>query len=154
MKQIFNLNNAPDVRRAQEFMANAVMLGKTVELEFHKKTRTASQNRAIHVLFTNLASELNDQGLYMTKVLKRDAEIQWTPEAVKEYLWRPIQEAMLGKKSTRDLTTKEIDQVFEVVNKHLGESLGIETSFPSVEAIINEERIKETRRVSLKLAIE
>jgi hypothetical protein len=38
---------------------------------------------------------------------------------VKEYLWRPLQKAILGKQSTTELTTKEIDKVFDTNKKFL-----------------------------------
>jgi hypothetical protein len=82
-------------------------------------------------MFNLLAEQLNDNGLSMQKVLKPSVEILWTPESVKEYLWRPVQKAMLNKQSTTELESKEIDQVFQILNKHLGEKFGIVLEFPS-----------------------
>jgi hypothetical protein len=98
--------------------------------------RTQQQNRAIHKLFTELSEQLNDAGLDQRKVLKPSVDIPWTPEAVKEQLWRPIQRAMLLKSSTTELTTTDIDKVFDVLVRHLGEKFGIEIEFPSIEALI------------------
>lgn len=102
--------------------------------------RTNAQNRALHLMFQQLADELNNKGLYIQKVLKADAEVQWTQLGVKEYLWKPIQEAIIGAKSTTQLNTKDIDKVFETINKHVGEKFGIAIEFPSVESLINKER--------------
>lgn len=101
-------------------------------------TRTTRQNRAIHLMFTQLAQSLNDHGLDMRKTLKPEVDIPWDGRTVKEYIWRPIQKAVLGKKSTTELTTKEIDGVFEIINKHLGEKFGIEIQFPSIETMMEE----------------
>lgn len=101
--------------------------------------RTRQQNKALHVLFRELAKELNEAGLDMRRVLKPGIDIPWAAESVKEYLWRPIQKAQLGKQSTTELTTKEIDQVFDTINKHLGEKFGLHVAFPSVEEIIRRE---------------
>jgi len=98
--------------------------------------RTNQQNRALHVLFNLLAEELNEHGLDMKKTLKPEVDIPWNPVTVKEYLWRPIQQAQLHKTSTKDLTTKEIDEVFDTINKHLGERLGIHVPFPSIEELM------------------
>lgn len=93
--------------------------------------RTLQQNKALHQYFTLLAQELNLAGYDMKRTLKPSADIPWTPENVKEYLWRPIQEAYVNKESTRELTTKEIDKVYDVLNKHLGETTGVTVVFPS-----------------------
>lgn len=98
--------------------------------------RTNQQNKALHKLFQLLASNLNEAGLDQRKVLKETIDIPWTEVAIKEQIWRPIQKAQLGKHSTTELTTKEIDQVFDTINKHLGEKFGIHVPFPSIEEIL------------------
>jgi hypothetical protein len=100
--------------------------------------RTNRQNNALHVLFKLLADELNEAGLDMRKTLKPGVEIPWTGDSVKEYLWRPIQQAQLNKKSTTELTTKEIDAVFDTINRHIGEKFGLFVPFPSIDEVINE----------------
>ena len=104
--------------------------------EKKEKQRTILQNNALHLYFENLAETLNSAGLDMKKVLKPEIDIPWSKETVKEYLWKPIQNAQLGKKSTTELTTKEIDKVFDTINRHLGEKLGVHTDFPSIEDIL------------------
>jgi hypothetical protein len=107
------------------------------------KPRTNKQNKALHLMFTHLAQELNDAGLDMRKTLKPGVDIPWNGKTIKDYLWRPIQKAQLGKESTTELTTKEIDQVFEVICRHLGEKFGITIEFPSIESLINQSRMEE-----------
>lgn len=102
-------------------------------MEEKEQSRTPLQNKALHLYFTLLATELNDAGLDMKKVLKPSVDISWTKENIKEYLWRPIQEALKLKKSTTELTTAEVSQIWEVLNRHLGEKFGIHQVFPSVE---------------------
>lgn len=98
--------------------------------------RTTQQNKALHVLFKLLADNLNNAGLDMRKTLKPGVEIPWSPGAVKEHLWRPVQELQLNKHSTTELTTVEIDEVFDTINRHLGEKFGLHTPFPSIEELI------------------
>lgn len=97
------------------------------------KKRTLSQNAAMHKLFALLSDDLNEKGLDMKVVLKPSYQIWWTPQSVKEHLWKPLQEVMYQKKSTTELETKEVDRVFEQLAKILGEHHGIEMSFPSIE---------------------
>lgn len=100
--------------------------------------RSNAQNRALHLLFTMLAEELNTSGLDMKRVFERKPEvaIPWDTEAVKKYLWKPIQKAQLSKESTTQLSTVEIDKVFDTLNRFLGEAFGISMDFPSVETIL------------------
>ena len=108
--------------------------------------RTVQQNKALHVLFKLLADNLNNHGLDMRKTLKPGVEIPWSPVAVKEFLWRPVQEAQLGKHSTTELTTIEIDEVFDTINKHLGEKFGLYTPFPSIEELILEYEARRKKK--------
>lgn len=95
--------------------------------------RTDSQNRALHKFFQLLSDKLNEQGLEMQMVLKPGTSIWWTPENVKNYLWRPVQEAMLGKLSTKELDKQmDIDRVHEQLMHILGEKHHVEfIDFPS-----------------------
>ena len=106
------------------------------------KPRTLSQNSALHLMFTQLADTLTENGLDMKKTLKPSIEIKWTPELVKEYLFRPLMRIQTGKESTTELTTKEIDLVFETLNKHLGEKFGLTIIFPSTDSLINQSLLK------------
>ena len=91
--------------------------------------RTITQNRALHKYFTILADELNKGGLTVTKVLK--ADIEWSPESIKEQLWRPIQKALLGKDSTTKLSKDEVSKVYDTLNLALGNKFGLSVDFPS-----------------------
>lgn len=97
------------------------------------KQRTLQQNKALHKYFTLLAEELNQAGYDMRRTLKPGVDIPWSPETVKEYLWKPIQNAQLMKQSTTELTTKEIDLVYDTLTRHLGETTGVSVEFPSQE---------------------
>lgn len=101
--------------------------------------RTNQQNKALHVLFGLLANELNDRGLDMRKTLKPGVEIPWQAAGVKEHLWKPVMKAQLHKYSTTEMTTKEIDQVFDTINRHLGTQFGISLNFPSVQDLMIKE---------------
>lgn len=102
------------------------------------RQRTIAQNRALHLYFTQLADELTSAGLDMRRTLKAEIDIRWDGRMVKEYLWRPIMEAKLGKTSTTEMTTTDIDKVFDTITKHLGERFGLYIQFPSIESQISE----------------
>lgn len=97
--------------------------------------RSTQQNKSLHLYFEHLASELNDAGLDMRKTLKPGVEIPWSAKTVKEYIWRPIMTAQLGKKSTTELETTDIDLVFNTITRHLANRFGLVVEFPSMESL-------------------
>lgn len=95
------------------------------------KQRSLAQNKALHLFCNQLAAALNDAGLDMKKVLSHHKDIPWSGHEVKERIWRPVQEAMLNKESTRDAETSEYSKVYEVLNRHFGEKHGLHVEWPS-----------------------
>jgi len=76
--------------------------------------RSSQQNRALHLLFQNISFELNRIGMEFTYNGIKGIEIQttYTPEIVKEFLWKPLHKALLKKESTTKLTTQDINMIF------------------------------------------
>lgn len=110
--------------------------------EKKEQPRTKRQNDALHKYFELVAGVLNDAGLDMRQVLKPEVDIPWNTYNVKEFLWRPVQILQLGKESTTQLTTKEIDLVYDTLNRHLSK-LGISEPFPSLKEIAEKSRKEE-----------
>jgi len=98
--------------------------------------RTTQQNKALHKYFELVAEALNDAGLDMRATLKPEISIPWTSEGIKEYLWRPVMKVQLGKKSTTELETADINKVWETLNRYLSEKFHIYEPFPSIEELI------------------
>ena len=90
------------------------------------------------MLFEKLAEQLNDAGYTVMKTLKPSVEIDWTPILIKELIWRQIQKAMYDKESTTELTSGEMQVVYDTLNRHLGERFGIHCPWPSLEALVEE----------------
>jgi len=107
--------------------------------------RTQRQNRALHKYFEFVADELNDAGLDMRTVLKPGIEIPWSKMSVKEYLWKPVMAIQLQKKSTVQMTTKDIDTIYDTLNRFLALK-GLHTPFPSIEAIMAKQLEIESER--------
>lgn len=95
--------------------------------------RTSQQNRALHKYCAMLSEALNDAGLDARTTLKPEVEIPWTPDMVKELMFKPIMKAMLHKESTTELDTKEVNEVYEVLNRHTAQKLGVSVEFPREE---------------------
>ena len=103
------------------------------------QNRTIQQNKALHKWFAELATELNNRGLDMRTVLKPTVEIPWDTETVKNHLWRPVQKTMLEKNSTTELTTAEVNKIYEVLDRHLLTKFHINMPFPSADMLHLEE---------------
>jgi len=96
-----------------------------------EKQRTERQNKSLHLFFTLLANELNDAGYTVQLVLKEKMDLDWDGSKVKELLWRPAQQAILGKKSTTELSKiSDIDKVYDHLNRHISEKLELHVAFP------------------------
>ncbi len=98
-----------------------------------RSKRTAQQNKAIHKFCSLLAKAFNDSGLDMKAVLaQKEAEVSWTMDSVKDVIWRPIQLALYpDKKSTTQLETNEVDEVYRHIARHMSEKFNINQPFPS-----------------------
>lgn len=105
-------------------------------MQINEKKRTNRQNNSIHLYFEEVARELNDRGIDM-KVLVKNLQVAHTKDSVKG-VWKAIGEAKYGKKSTTQLTSKEIDEVYDEFNRLLSE-FDINISFPSNIFYLNEE---------------
>jgi hypothetical protein len=132
------INNLATLRQALQWINEQFDEHGYLEIEIKRtpKTRTMTQNRALHVFCSLLAEALNSAGkervknneppLDMRHVLKQDVEIPWSMQTVKDFLWRPIQKSITGKDSTTEITTVEPSDIHAVLARHLGEKLQFE----------------------------
>ena len=95
----------------------------------------STQNAAIHVFCRLIAEQLNDAGYEMvvqSAVLKKEVEVPWTQDSVKDFIWRKVQTSLYAEKqSTVKLERKEVSEVAEVITRYLGEKFNLQVSFPS-----------------------
>jgi len=104
----------------------------TIKISQFRETRTSQQNKSIHLYCTLVANKLNGGGVMRIICLQGipSAMVEWTPDSVKEHLWRDIQIALVGKESTTTLETHEVSQVYEFVNLYLTENYNAHVPFP------------------------
>lgn len=102
--------------------------------------RTLTQNASLHRYLAEVAKELNAAGLERKITITMGADVPWSAESIKEVLWRSIQYAQTGKHSTTELTTKEYGEVWETVNRFIGEQFGVHVPIPSIENQLLEEK--------------
>jgi len=116
--------------------------GQEVEIIIKRKVKRRSdrQNRALHLYFTQLSEALNESGHDMKKTLRQDVDIPWTPLNVKEHLWRPLMDAYLNIKSTTQMKTHDIDKIYDILNKTIGERTGVFVAWPCIESLMDNEQ--------------
>jgi hypothetical protein len=101
-----------------------------------EKPRTPSQNKSLHKLFTDVSNHCVSVGLdQKTVVNKLEAYSCPTSPAFVKETWRAMQVAITGKESTTELTSAEINQVYEVFSKFYSELTGESFTFPSYDAL-------------------
>lgn len=80
-----------------------------------------------------LAEKLADAGIDMRKIIK--VPITPTQENVKQTMIKPVMRALYPDiESTSELDTKQIQQVYEVLNRATAERLGISVEWPHDES--------------------
>lgn len=131
----FHLANPEYKLNAMAYIAQLPVGEKlSITIEKEKKPRTSVQNAALHKYFDLLAESLNEGGLDQKKVLskiKDGVDIPWSKESIKQSLWHPMQQAIIGQQSTTKLTTTQVSHVYEILNRWTAQTFGISVEFPS-----------------------
>jgi hypothetical protein len=96
------------------------------------KQRTSTQNAAMHKYFSLLSQSLNDAGYTVARFFNRPIEMSWTPNLVKDLIWRKIQLAKYPDiNSTSKLERNQVSEIYDEINKFMIEHRNIEVHFPS-----------------------
>ena len=97
---------------------------------FH--SRTLKQNRALHLYLTNLANALDDAGIDLRHAIQ--VPIRPTMENIKENMWKAIQMALYPEiESSKELSTKQMTEVYENLNRAVATRYGVHVSWPERE---------------------
>jgi hypothetical protein len=113
------------------FLAHAAELYRKHKYVTFKWTtgqqRSDAQNDALHLWLEWVAKTLNDAGLEMIVQLPTGKQwtIPWSKHTVKENIWRPVQEAITGKRSTTEPKRLEYKEIFKVIHSRFAEHHGI-----------------------------
>jgi len=92
--------------------------------------RTNQQNRALHKWCGMLAEKLDEGGLDMREFIK--IPIRPNKDNIKAEIVHPVMKAINPElTSTAEMTTSEVTEVVDTINRGLGERLGIYMPFPT-----------------------
>ena len=126
------LNNEKALEDYIIFLRSKLAKHKAIKVSVKSaKVRTLTQNSSIHKYCAMLSEAFNEAGLDMQTVLAEGTSIPWSEAKVKEDIWRTVQIAALGKKSTTELNTNEVSQVYDIVNRHISQTFGVFVPFPN-----------------------
>ena len=112
---------------------------KTQEKKYPQ--RSNKQNNSLHLLFRQMAEQLNDSG-YEQKITIGTVDTPWNEWSVK-VMFSKIASAQFGKPHTSDLTTKELQEVYETLNRVIAEQ-GLHIPFPSLEEVLFQQNGQRT----------
>lgn len=118
---------ADGVEKIEETFGS-VIVGNIVTKE---EQITTKQMDSLHLWFRLLGNALNDAGWDMKKTLKEEVEIPWTEQMVKSHIWKTVQRIMVEKESTKQLTTKDVNKIYEVVDRHISSKTGVHVEWPT-----------------------
>ena len=133
-----NLRNPTDQNKAVTYLTKLIEDEKTIELKEIKVTRSTRLNSAMHLYFVFISHELNELGLEFnyTGISGKEFGLRYTPDLVKQMIWKPIMLAMFDIKTTTKLNSKEINEIIDVITKFFGDK-GIVIDFPSIDTLVN-----------------
>lgn len=98
-----------------------------------ERVRTIKQNNALHKYCQDLADLLNESGVNQGLFLQ-EFEVDNSMESIKN-IFREIGRIKYGKNSTAKLTTKEITEIYDEINRQTAK-FGLHLPFPSIEDLL------------------
>ncbi len=132
-EKLFHLANTSGFKLKQDIISYLSDIPETEE-EKPKGNKTSQQLKAGWLYITQKFTQLNDSGLDQRKVLKQEINIPWTKEAFHDKIWIPVQKAMYGTDSMKDLKKDQLEPIHKVIERELGEKHGAEyIPFPNDE---------------------
>ena len=97
------------------------------------KQRSLTQNASLHLFCKRLSDSLNEAGFDFRTFIKDGYPVPFTEGLVKEHIWRPIQKAVTGHKSTTKPERGQYGEIYDALNVKLAEH-GIYVPWPCKES--------------------
>ena len=104
-------------------------------------TRTPQQNKSLHKWLNDLAQELNASGQSMGDGKLIRMPIRYTGENLKELVLRPYMNALFPNiESTTQLSTTQIQELYQALDQIIAERSGVHVEWPSEESLSEGQR--------------
>ena len=131
----YTINSDMSLLDIIQLITNIYKDKRHVVISIHAQQRSLTQNSAIHKYFELLSDYFNNESIDMYAVLSPGIAIPWTPELVKELLWKKVQSAMFNIDSTSKLSRQQVSQVYNVLHRKLAIDHGVDIPFPSKDQL-------------------
>ncbi len=124
--------NNPNPEKAKEELVKYLKAFDITVLEITdvKQAKTEKQFKAVHLWLSQWAELFNEHGIDMRLVVGKQFQITPTTELLKEYVWKKIQFAMFGIKSTTKLKRHMLNPIIDIITKEFGQRYGLYVPFP------------------------
>jgi hypothetical protein len=128
----FHIENNEDKKLPIKYLESMDVQGKLL-VEIKKPTRSSLQNRALHLYCSQVAVFFNEIGYEFThnSIIGLPISSIWTMILVKEKVWKAQQMKMYGIESTTQLTTEQINNIYDAINLTISTYMGEHLPFPS-----------------------
>lgn len=100
---------------------------------------------AMHVYFKLLAEALNDGGFDVKTFIELsngEFKLPWNKDSIKD-LWKLVQLAHTGKKSTTQVSPYEAIQIYQIFGQQVAEITGVSIQWPSKEPVYDKRLYRE-----------
>ena len=98
--------------------------------------RTLSQNKALHLWFTQISELLNDAGQVYTNEM--GIECRYTMLVLKNVYWKPLLYQLFEIESTKEMTTTILNNLIDSFTLWFAQKKGIEVPpFPNLQILLN-----------------
>jgi len=92
--------------------------------------RTNQQNKAYWQLLREYSEQFNEAGYDFKRVVQ--LPVRFTPENIHEYMFKPVMTMLYPDiKSTTELSTTQMQKVYETFNAAVAEKLKVSLPWPS-----------------------
>lgn len=135
-----DLKNINELNKAKVKFSYLCSKGALIELTEKRSTRSSLQNKALHKYFLIIVDALNELGMeFQYFGLKGQVlETRYTTTIVKNQFWRQLQITMFDIESTKDINTKQMNEIIDVIDKFFAER-GVYVQFPDKDQLKDEE---------------
>ena len=128
MSHRWTVKNKFQAQQLCEYIMEHCNAGKTYEI--YEPTLTGQQLKGVHAYCDHVARDMNAAGISMQHVLSgAKLEIPPTGKMLYHMMWKPIQTAMLQNSELTKVGKYEIDQIYQVMARHLAEAHDIDVRF-------------------------
>jgi hypothetical protein len=133
MSQTWRVKDSNTAKFFIAYIEDQVEKGIDRVYTIQKMDRTYRQNNALHLLFRNMASALNDAGFEISHPFKPDLEIPWSEHSVKDLLYRPIITSYFKVERSSLLNTEQLSESMDILVDAVNRNTGVHVPIPSQE---------------------